>query len=84
MLSNLQSIKALSPSGLHVCVGCGNSTMSSNLHFSGFKKVTNIDYSENVIERMKKKYSELEEMKWYTMDILEMKFSSGSFDTVSF
>jgi SAM-dependent methyltransferase len=46
-------------------VGCGNSNFSAELYDAGFHNLTNIDYSEVVIDTMKKKYKESRpDMKW--------------------
>jgi ubiquinone/menaquinone biosynthesis C-methylase UbiE len=37
-------------------LGCGNSTMSFNLYNLGYKNITAIDFSYNVINQMKKTY----------------------------
>ncbi|XP_067934169.1 EEF1A lysine methyltransferase 4-like [Watersipora subatra] len=72
----------LKPDDRILILGCGNSTLSENIYKSGCKHVTNIDYSVNVIRRMREKYCDLEEMRWTTMDILDMKFIPASFDVV--
>jgi hypothetical protein len=46
-------------------VGCGNSNFSAELYDAGFHNLTNIDYSDVVIDAMKKKYGDSRpEMKW--------------------
>lgn len=64
-------------------VGCGNSSFSANLYDDGFKNITNIDYSGNVVRAMAAKYSTIKpEMKWIEMDMLALNFDSTSFDVV--
>ena len=37
-------------------MGCGNSTLSYDLYNSGFKNITAIDFSENIINKMREYY----------------------------
>jgi SAM-dependent methyltransferase len=61
-------------------VGCGNSTLSADLHADGFRNVTSIDFSEGVVEEMRAKYPALE---WQVMDMLALPREwSGRFGTV--
>lgn len=48
----------------------------------GYKNVVNIDYSETVIEKMKKKYAYCKEMVFETMDATHMTFEDHSFDFI--
>lgn len=64
-------------------IGCGNSTFSAKLYDSGFRNITNIDFAASVIEHMAAKNSSRPEMKWLTMNMLNMDaFASGTFDIV--
>jgi SAM-dependent methyltransferase len=64
-------------------VGCGNSTFSADLYDDGFHNVTNIDYSNVVIEKMRAIHSEIRpEMQWLYMDMTAMTFDAESFDVV--
>lgn len=63
-------------------VGCGNSAMSLQLYKSGRNRITNIDYSDNVISKMKIKHLSCVDMQWITMDILNMEFASNAFNVV--
>ncbi|MCO5611712.1 hypothetical protein L7F22_065970 [Adiantum nelumboides] len=63
--------------------GCGNSEFSEDMVKDGFKEIVNIDISSVVIEAMKKKYQNVPELKYLTMDVLDMSsFEEGSFDCV--
>ena len=64
-------------------VGCGNSRLSAGLYDAGFTNITNIDFSDIVIEKMKSLH-EIERplMKWLFMDMTEMSFEYESFDVV--
>lgn len=64
-------------------VGCGNSGLSAGLYDLGFKNITNIDFSETVVEKMKMAHSEQRPlMQWITMDMTDMNFEPMSFDVV--
>lgn len=55
----------LSPDSRILLVGCGNSNFSAEIYDAGYHNLTNIDYSEVVIDAMKKKYRESRpEMEW--------------------
>jgi len=61
-------------------LGCGTSTLSSDLYQSGYCDVTSVDYSEVVIEKMRKKHPELT---WKVVDVHDLSaFQSNSFDIV--
>ena len=46
-----------------------------------FQNITNVDFSEKVIERMTKECAAMPEMRWLTMDVMNMsQFEAGSFD----
>jgi len=65
-------------------VGCGNSKFSYDLYLDiprEMIKITNIDYSKNVIDNMQRKYPELE---WIEMDMTDMKktFQKKTFDII--
>lgn len=62
--------------------GCGNSDFSSDLFDSGCKYVTNIDFSDLVIQEMAIKNALREEMQWLVMDMTKMTFPDHSFDVV--
>lgn len=62
--------------------GCGNSNLSEDMYRDGYHHITNIDYSTTVIENMKNRSNEARSMKWFVMDIKDLKFESGSFDIV--
>lgn len=62
-------------------VGCGNSGFSKDLAtYCPSWKITSIDYSGTVVERMRKRHPELT---WLEMDMTNMKgLTDGSFDIV--
>eukprot|EP01095_Lingulamoeba_sp_RSL-Kostka_P004107 TRINITY_DN1519_c0_g1_i1.p2 TRINITY_DN1519_c0_g1~~TRINITY_DN1519_c0_g1_i1.p2 ORF type:complete len:239 (+),score=54.09 TRINITY_DN1519_c0_g1_i1:682-1398(+) len=63
-------------------VGCGNSSFSKELYEDGYKNIVNIDYSDNIITKMKKVHEDMPEMLWLTMNALDLKFDDNSFDVV--
>lgn len=63
-------------------VGCGNSDYSSDLYDAGYKYITNIDFSDMVIQSMAIRNALREEMRWLVMDMTAMSFEGSSFDVV--
>mmetsp|Transcript_642 Transcript_642/g.697 ORF Transcript_642/g.697 Transcript_642/m.697 type:complete len:350 (+) Transcript_642:51-1100(+) len=61
-------------------VGCGNSKLSSQMYDANHKKISNIDISEVVIEKMKEQYTDKPEMTWSVMDALDCTFDNDRFD----
>jgi ubiquinone/menaquinone biosynthesis C-methylase UbiE len=52
------------------------------MYDDGFHAITNIDFSEVVIEEMKKKNVKRSEMSFLLMDMLNMSFENETFDVV--
>ena len=67
-------------------VGCGNSTLSADMYDDGYTNITNIDYSINVIQKMKSFHEEKRpKMSWLEMDMTNLDFGScneTSFDVI--
>ena len=65
-------------------IGCSNSKLSEDLSEEGFEDITNIDFSNKIINIMEQMYKEKYlKMKFQVMDVLDMKeFQNGSFNTV--
>ena len=64
-------------------VGCGNSTFSADLYDAGYHNITNIDYSDIVIDKMVETHAASRpEMLWVKMDMCDMTFSDGAFDVI--
>ena len=63
-------------------IGCGNSDLSAELYQSGFQNIVNIDFSQLVIDEMKRKTADLTNMSWELMDMTKMTFPDNSFDIV--
>ena len=65
-------------------IGCGNSRLPETLSDEGYEKITNIDFSQKVIEQISKRYHKIyPKMKFKVMDILNMnEFKENSFEIV--
>ena len=65
-------------------LGCGNSRFSADLHNSGFKYVTSVDFSSVVIDAMRKKYvASHPSLQWIVADVRDMKeIEDDTFDVV--
>ena len=65
-------------------IGCGNSRLPETLSDEGYEKITNIDFSQKVIEQISERYQKYyPKMKFKVMDILNMKeFEENSFEIV--
>ena len=73
----------LSPSSQILNIGCGNSLFSEQLYDFGFKNIKNIDFSEKVIKKMRKRSNiKRPEMSYEVGDVFNMKFEDNSFDAV--
>ena len=59
-------------------MGCGNSSLSSDLYSAGYGDITNIDVSSPAIEKMQQQFAALP-MRWLVMDATSMTFKSDSF-----
>ncbi|KAJ3675714.1 hypothetical protein LUZ60_004756 [Juncus effusus] len=63
--------------------GCGSSRLSEFVYDSGFKHVTNVDFSKVVVSDMLRRYVRSRpEMKWRIMDMTELQFPDETFDAV--
>ncbi|KAA0153429.1 hypothetical protein FNF29_03246 [Cafeteria roenbergensis] len=71
------------PSGRPVLVtGCGNSTLSEELFGAGLTDIVSMDYSEGVIESMRRKTADRPEMKWEVGDARATGLDAGSVGSV--
>ena len=52
-------------------LGCGLSSIGARLYEEDYKYITNVDFSEVVIEYMKEKHKLYEEMDYALMDITD-------------
>ncbi|KAH7346475.1 S-adenosyl-L-methionine-dependent methyltransferase [Rhexocercosporidium sp. MPI-PUGE-AT-0058] len=70
-----------SPGGEEVVLhlGCGNSTLTSDLYSEGYKHQINVDFSEVVINAMMTKYASLGQI-WSVMDVRQLEFQDASID----
>ncbi|GMH89971.1 hypothetical protein TrVE_jg7054 [Triparma verrucosa] len=70
------------PHGKILNVGCGNSRVSEDMHFDGFKDIVNVDLSGVVIQQMIDKTQSLNGLSWQVMDARYMELDDESFDAV--
>eukprot|EP01036_Dinobryon_divergens_P022612 gene22612-30885_t len=64
-------------------IGCGNSEFSAQLYDAGFVNITNLDFSEVVIDEMRKKNLHRPRMQWHVGDMTSMTaYTDQSFDLV--
>lgn len=69
-----------SDSILHL--GCGNSSLSSDLQKAGWRHVTNIDISTVVLHNMKQQQQQQQHHTFLAVDMTNMPFRDHSFDIV--
>jgi spermidine synthase/SAM-dependent methyltransferase len=76
--------KYLKASESFLIIGCGNSNFSADFYDQGYHQVRNLDFSDIVIEEMKKKNATSRgEMSWDLGDMTDMSlYASQSFDIV--
>ncbi|KAG5189458.1 S-adenosyl-L-methionine-dependent methyltransferase [Tribonema minus] len=63
-------------------VGCGNSTLTKDMHDAGYRNLVSTDFSEVVIQAMQQRYGDLPGLRWEVMDMLNLQYPEGSFDMV--
>ena len=64
-------------------VGCGNSTMSCDLYDVGYKSITSIDLSNQVIEQMQRQNKrERPDLKFETMDATQMSYDESTYSVI--
>ncbi|KAJ2330860.1 hypothetical protein GGI00_003513, partial [Coemansia sp. RSA 2681] len=61
-------------------LGCGNSTLSSDMYDDGYQNIVNVDYSDVVIEQMRQRSQQQVRMTWEVMDVRALKLDDGSVD----
>ena len=60
-------------------LGCGTSSLSTDMYDAGYKTIRSMDYSPEAIEEMKQQRPE---MIWEVMDVREMTYETGQFDGI--
>ena len=74
-----------SPSDAVLVAGCGNSTLSAEIHADGFADITSFDYSSETIDAMRAKYADGPHaaLKWSAMDATKLEgLADSSFKAV--
>jgi ubiquinone/menaquinone biosynthesis C-methylase UbiE len=62
-------------------VGCGNSKLSEEMSQHGYRHITNIDISDNVIHKMKNHYScNFPHQEYAVIDATHMAYRDNTFD----
>ncbi|KAJ1884899.1 hypothetical protein GGI01_002831 [Coemansia sp. RSA 376] len=61
-------------------LGCGNSTLSSDMYDDGYQSIINVDYSDVVIEQMRQRTQHQSGMTWEVMDVRALDLGDGSVD----
>ncbi|WCJ33167.1 eEF1A lysine and N-terminal methyltransferase [Euphorbia peplus] len=84
LLEHSSSSSSSSSTALQILVpGCGNSRLSEHLYDSGFKDITNIDFSKVVISDMlTRNVRERPGMRWRVMDMTAMQYADETFNLV--
>ncbi|XP_054285065.1 eEF1A lysine and N-terminal methyltransferase homolog [Macrosteles quadrilineatus] len=74
--------KYIRPKDKTLVIGCGNSTLSSDLYDVGYRQITNIDVSSVVIKQMKAKSKIKPGLEYQQMDATKMTFQDALFNVV--
>ena len=75
--------KYIKPKDNVLQIGCGNSTMSSDLYDVGYKNITSIDLSDKVIEQMQKQNKrDRPDLKFETMDATKMSYNESTYGVI--
>lgn len=56
--------------------------MSEEMYLDNYHSIVNTDYSEVIINLMKKRCEKLDKMKWEVMDINYLNYKPGSFECI--
>lgn len=76
-------LKSVAKTDNVLVIGCGNSDFSSDFYDKGYQNVTNLDFSELVIQEMIAKNLSRDKMKWDVGDMTNLSaYPTGSFDVV--
>ena len=63
-------------------IGCGNSSLASDLYDVGYRQITSIDISDLVINQMKTANRSRPELVFDKMDVTDMSYEDGSYSVV--
>ncbi len=64
-------------------IGAGNSAMAEEMYKENYKKITNIDISDEVVKEMNRYYKEKQiDLKYLQMDMIKLNFPENSFDVI--
>lgn len=63
--------------------GCGNAPFSEDIYFNGgYHNIFNIDISDTAIEQMSNKHGDVQGLRFYVMDVLNLQFDDGYFSFI--
>lgn len=73
----------LPPTARVLVLGCGNSTLSADLHREcGLRDIISVDFDAGVIDEMRRKSTKLPSLRWQVADVRELPFAAASFDAI--
>ena len=56
--------------------------MSEEMYHDNYHSIVNTDYSEVIIDLMRKRCDKLDKMSWEVMDINDLRYKPGSFECI--
>jgi SAM-dependent methyltransferase len=72
--------KLINPESRILMLGWGNALISQEMYDDGYEHITNMDISPVVIEDMKERNLDRQNMVWEVMDVMNMEYKDESFD----
>jgi SAM-dependent methyltransferase len=72
--------KLITPESRILMLGWGNALISQEMYDDGYEHITNMDISPVVIEDMKERNLDRQNMVWEVMDVMSMEYKDESFD----
>ncbi|KAJ5074077.1 methyltransferase [Anaeramoeba ignava] len=63
-------------------VGCGNSSLCQQLLDKGVKKITNIDVSQEILDKLQSSINEKDSVQFIKMNAKKMQFEDDTFDLI--
>jgi ubiquinone/menaquinone biosynthesis C-methylase UbiE len=63
-------------------IGCGNSLLSEGIYHEGYRYISNIDFSEEIIHQMEDRYKEYSDMDFQVADATDLKLEPNCMSCV--